>query len=301
MFEIKNYANPFHLGIFLDYILRHKIVTGELPFDYKLPGIKNLAQNFHFSERIAIEAYNRLSNAGYIKTVKKGGTKVCFSSDIKSREVYSKNFVLFQNIISTLYSYGFNKDDIFSCFFNALESSFFTASDFLYIEDNVLDLLQGKEELEQLLGIKVNCSLIELLKKESDYRNILVITSFKNYYKLQAINAKLNIIPLRTTPNLSELINFNKIPTYARILYVTSSLEDKRLITEKFGYLAKTFKNFKIIKADEFSKNSKPDILITTKRVLNLLNIDSNIQLYILKKFYDEDGINLIKSKIKEK
>ncbi len=302
MFEIHNYSNPFSLGIFLDYIFRHKIITGELPFNSKLPGIKQLANEYYFSERIPVEAYSRLKDAGYIKTIKKGGTRVSLTLDVNAREIYGKNYIYFQNIIAMLYAAGFTKDDIFSCFFNAIESFDSVNSKFLYIEDNVIDLFQGKEELENRLNIKLNCSLLELFQsRELKEEDRIIITSFKNYYKLQSLNPEIEIIPLRTTPNLSEIINFNHIPTYSHIYYITSTDDEKKLILEKFGYLYKKFKNFKIIKINEFKKFKRVNMIITTKRVLNLLNLESNIKVWVLNRFYDDDGINLIKSKIEER
>ena len=300
MFKKIKMLKPLPLPVGIDYIIRHNILSGKLPYKTKFPQIKEISTRENFSERVVKEGYQRLVASGYVKTAKRGGSYVNFKSNSKITSNYNKNFLYFQNIIHLMLQQGFKEDDIISCFYNALIDTERISTPLVLVETDIFDLIQGKEELEELLGQRVQAVLFEIFEKRSnDFSDKIIVTSFKNYLKTKVLSDKLTIIPLKTTPFLEEFINFNEIQSSAKIILIATSSENKKILSQSYSYLKAIFKNFEIILPDEYKDEIKPDIVIGTKEVFTLFKFPEKCQKVILKKFYDNEGIAYIKEKLK--
>ena len=229
MFNSNNRKSEIPLSSHIDYAIRHKILSGELPHKTKFPIISLLSEKKGISEKAIKDAYKKLSSAGYIKSIKKSGTFVQFTGDVKTKSKYNGSYIYFQNIIESMYRHGFNKDDIFACFYNALLNTGESPSSIIFVEQDVFDLMQGKEELEQILNTPVQGLLLEIYEtKHEDFKDKIIVTTFKNFLRIKSVNGNSNIFPLKTTPSLEEFLNFHEIPSTYKILYIAASSFERR-------------------------------------------------------------------------
>ncbi len=301
MFNLEKNNSDIPLSLYVDYTIRHKILSGIFTYKTKFPIISKISANEDISERVIKEAYKRLSACGYIETVKRSGTYVSYKGDINSKSSYNRNFIYFQNTIESMYKNGFNRDDIFSCFYNALLSTTNKPAEILFVENDIFDLIQGKEELEKILGVNVQGLLLDVYEaKYEDFKNRIIVTTFKNFLRIKSLNGNTNIFPLKTTPHLEEFINFHEIPSNYKILYIATSLENKKILSKKYGYIKEIFANFELITPEEFNVSKSPDIIIGTEKIMQMIKPDNNAQKIILKRFYDNEGIAYIKEKLKQ-
>jgi DNA-binding transcriptional regulator YhcF (GntR family) len=299
MFNLNKELSVLSLSEILDYTIRHRILSGELPHKTKFPIITELAKQQKVSEKTVKESYKRLSSAGYIKTVKKSGTFVSFSGDVNVKSKYNKSHIFFQNIISFMYGNGFNRDDIFSCFYNALANCEENPSKVIFVEQNIFDLIQGKEELESILNIPVQGLLLDIYEsKWEDFKDRIIVTTFKNFLRVKSVNGNTNIFPLKTTPSLEEFLNFHEIPSNHTIVYIAASKENKKILSKSYSYVKEIFTNFEIIVPEEFDKSLNPNVVIATEKIMSLVAIGENTRKIVLKRFYDNEGIAYIKEKI---
>lgn len=300
MFAFKKTSDSLPFSVSLDYQIRHKILSGKLPFKTKFPLIKELSAQTGYSERAIKDAYKRLSSEGHISTAKKGGSYVSYKGDNTITSCYNKNYIYFQNIIQNMLLQGFSNDDIFSCFYNAFYESKNIKTDIVFVEENIFDLIQGKDELESKLNLPVQALPIDFFeKRHNTFKDKIIVTTFKNFLKIKSFADSLNIFPLKITPSLEEFINFNEVPSNANIFYITTSNENKKFISETYKYIQNNFKNFHIITYDEFTDfNEKPYMIIGTSQIFKIIKTDEDIIKIILERFYDNEGITFIKEKI---
>jgi len=251
-----------------------------------------------------------LSEEGYIKTNKKAGTSIKTSISLETSRTFKMYLENLISLITEMKISGLGETEIEAIFINALSENKKTESKIIYVDTSPESLVAGKYELESKLKLDVTTMLLEnFLRKydkisESDKIFVTAYICFQNIIN-KNINAK--IIPLKITPPLDLLINFEKIPIDTNIVLVVLNQQVKEHVHEVYGTVLENFRNFNVYTLSEIKKKAsllaECTMLLTLKSIYKENNeYFSNIpNIIAFNRFYDNEGIELIKSYIGKK
>ncbi len=279
----------------LDYIIEHPLE--------KLPTSKELSEIHNMSDITVKKVMGALSGRGYLKSNKKGGTKIINRFSLRQREVYSEAKEDVKEIIKRLEDNGFDLQEILTCFYNALLEYAFDSSGLLYTERDHEMVFMGASELSDILSVKVKPVYIENV-----YREMLlgssapkaVIVPFYCYSDLEHLRNSVKIFPLRTTHPLEFLSTTKEIAYNSVVVYVAASSEEKEGV---FGIKKKIENNtFKLLvyKIDELIDNphllKDVDMVVAYKWIVrNNEHVFKNVpRVVAYNRFDDKEGIKMI-------
>lgn len=249
-----------------------------------------------------------LASEGYIKTNKKAGTtiKTPIPTETSSTfKMYLENLI---SLIMEMKSSGLGETEVESIFINALRENKKAESNIIYIDTSPESLIVGKTELESKLGFNITTMLLEdFLRKYEKIKSDdkIFITTYICFQHLVNKNINENIIPLKITPPLDLLVNFDKIPVDTNVVSVVLSEQIQERIYDVYGLILEKFRNFKIYTLSEVKRKpvllDKCDLLLTLKSIYRdneeYFSKVSNVLTY--NRFHDEEGIELIRSYLK--
>ncbi len=298
--------NLFYKNKLIKLLILDEILSGKR--DGKLvPEL--LGEEFNVNMNTVKKALNELTELGYIETKKKSGTRVKYIPSTEKINNYSKLKLKFENIFDTAKSFGFSIPEILSCFVGAFYTyqKTGTKKKVIFVEKDYYNLWIGKIELENILNIDVIPMLLEDALKflENDKTDYLIVTTYYCQPLLKVKNLK--IFPLKITPPIEQLINFNIIPEDANIVVLTISEELKERLRSTYKFLQTRFRNLKFLTIHEILKNkqliSNTEILLTLKSIYNdYRDLFSSIKkVVVYSRFHDEEGIKLLKKTLEEK
>ncbi len=269
-----------------------------------------ISEEFNVNQNTVKKVLRELGDLNYVDIKKKAGTKVKYNINSEKIENYNKIKIKIQNLLETSKNFGFSDIDIFACFISAFKEFHNHKKNqrIIFVEKDYYNLWVGKHELEQTLGIDIIPMLLDdalkLLKKQK-VNDKLIITTYYCQPLLEMKNLK--IFPLKITPPIEQLININLIPEDAKIVILTISDELRNRLKSTYKFLQQKFKNLKFITIQEVleDKNyiSEVDILLTLKNIYHdYKDLFQNIKkVVVYSRFHDDEGIELLKRKIKSK
>lgn len=273
-----------------------------------IPTSEELAAKFGANVNTVKKVIKDLAKEGYIKTNKKAGTaiKTPIPTEASSSfKMYMENLI---SLIMEMKSSGLGETEVESIFINALSENKKAESNIIYIDTSPESLIVGKAELETKLGFNITTMLLEdFLRKYEKIKgdDKIFITTYICFQHLVNRNINENIIPLKITPPLDLLVNFDKIPIDTNVVSVVLSEQIQERIYDVYGLILEKFRNFKIYTLSEVKR--KPVLLDNCDLLLTLKSIYRENEEYFSKvsnvitynRFHDDEGIELIKSYLK--
>ncbi len=263
-----------------------------------------IAREFGVNLNTVKKVFKELKELGYIEAKKRAGSRINPDISEEKRALYGRLSIKFQDIMEMGLEEGFSPIEIFSCFTGAFSScvSSHGRGKIIFVEKNYYDLWTGKAELERLLGVRVVPMLLEdalRFFKGGEKENLIVTT----YYCQPLLEREgvTNVVPLKVTPPLEELVDFSSIPKTSHILVVAVSNNTKERLKNQQGHLQKEFKNLRIVTIQEILKDTSllegVDILIILKLLYEeYRHIFLRIKkIFLYSRFYDREGIEFIK------
>ncbi len=287
---------------FLKYALIDYIITST---GGKLPTSNELSDTYNININSVKQVCSELANSGYVVSQKKAGTKINDNFTDEQIEVYINAKTKIKDILKELDFMAFNSEEMFSCLVSAFSECIFTISNILYVENDFHELLIGKSELENELGITITPMFLNDAVEKAKNRQLnadLIVTTFYCEQILRNLNTSSKIIPLKITPPFDQLINFSRISTDMNITVVVISDVIKKRIENTYKSLIEKFPFFKVVTVSEVLNDksiiNKTGILMTLKSILiENEKLFKNIpQIVSYNRFHDKEGIEMIKA-----
>lgn len=273
-----------------------------------IPTSEELAAKFDANVNTVKKVIKDLAKEGYIKTNKKAGTTINTPIPTETSISFKMYLESLVSLIMEMKSSGLGETEVESIFINALSENKKAESNIIYVDTSPESLIVGKAELESKLGFSITTMLFEdfsrKYEKIKDDKKIF-ITTYVCFQHMTNKDINGNIIPLKITPPLDILVNFDKTPVDTRIVLVVLSEQIQERIYDVYGLILEKFKNFKIYTLSEAKRKpallDKCDLLLTLKSIYReneeYFSKVSNVITY--NRFHDEEGIELIKSYLK--
>ncbi|BAI80245.1 hypothetical protein DEFDS_0767 [Deferribacter desulfuricans SSM1] len=252
--------------------------------------------------------FSELKSKGYFVAVK--GKGFCINKEFLYKR---KNLLLYQGelskVINKIINSGLNSDEVFFCFNHALLEQ--DSGDIYYVDEEYYNLFVGRRELEEQLQREVIPLLLPDAVnrlKECSFDNCIIITTYYCLKRLEEVNnCNAKIFPLKITPPIDTLINFDKVSTSDIILVITINDEMKRRFERSYSSLMRKFNALIFVSIEE--KTKIQNLIKDAKYVLTLKQIyDTNKNLFnkvknlvVYSRFHDEEGIKMLKDVIESR
>ncbi len=299
---IKNFDNYIPKNKFLKYILLDYVITSA---SGKLPTSTELSNTYNININSVKQVCGELANSGYVVSHKKAGTKINEKFTREQVEVYLTAKSKIKEILKELDFMAFDSEEMFSCLVSAFSECQFSISNILYVENDFYELLIGKTELENELGVTITPMFINDVIQKVNNRQLhadLIITTFYCEQILRNLNISSKIIPLKITPPFDQLINFSQISrdTYITVVVISNVIKER--IENTYVSLIEKFPYFKVVTINEALNNkdiiNKTEILMTLKSILmENEKIFKNIpHIVSYNRFHDKEGFEMIKN-----
>ncbi len=301
--------NPLGLTARVYLTIKHRILTGEYPGGAKLPRVEELAEEFGVNQNTVKHALSRLKDEGLIEPVRKAGTRVSDQIPDERIELYVKGCQRLALVLQEMASAGFSILDLFACFAGAVEGMTDDARVY-YVDLDAQSLLEGKKEIEEILGIKVYPVLIEELEaiariKKLDSSENVVITTFQLEGRVRSCLGASYIIPMRTAPPIDQLFNFQSMPADTPVYVVARSEEEKFEWQELYGFLAGKHPSIRFVDVRELESGEvsvEPGgVFIMSRYVFGRVEkyLRSARQVIAFGKFTDPEGFFYVREALK--
>lgn len=276
------------------------------PFE-KLPISKDIASTYKISNITAKKIVSQLAQENYLKSNKKGGTKIIGRFSKVQLQVFEQAKDEIKRQIETLEKNNFNAQEILSCLYSSLHEYNFDNAEtkIIYTEEDPEIVFMGARELSDLLNIKIKPIYYENLTREvlSNSNSIkAVITPFYSVNKLKNLSGNVKIFPIHTAYPLGALSSSKNIASNSTLIYVAVSDEDKERALYLKNRISTGIFNLKIYRIDELLENERlldsADIVVAFKWIINNNEkIFKNVpKIIAYNRFDDRDGILLIKN-----
>jgi|GEM_PF-1428795 len=273
-----------------------------------IPTSEELAAKLGANVNTVKKVIKDLASEGYIKTNKKAGTTIKTPIPAETSNTFKMYLENLISLIMEMKSSGLAETEVESIFINALSENKKAESNIIYIDTSPESLIVGKTELESKLGFNITTMLLEdFLRKYEKIKGDekIFITTYICFQQLVNKNINENIIPLKITPPLDLLVNFDKIPVDTNVVSVVLSEQIQERIYDVYALILEKFRNFKIYTLSEVKR--KPVLLDNCDLLLTLKSIYRDNEEYLSKvsnvitynRFHDEEGIELIRSYLK--
>lgn len=270
---------------------------------------EELALKFDANVNTVKKAVKELADEGYIKTNKKAGTTLKSQVPLETSNMFKMHQENLVALIMEIRSSGLGKTEVESLFINALAENKKSESNVIYIDTSPDGLIIGKTELEAKLGCNITTMLLDdFLRKYDEIQESqkIFVTTYICLQLLANRNINKNILPLKITPPLDLLVNFDKIPLDTNIVSVVLNEHIKERIQDVYDLIMEKFKNFTIHTLADIKR--KPGLLDKCDLLLTLKSIYREHEEYFAKsskiitydRFHDDEGIELIKSCLKK-
>lgn len=273
-----------------------------------VPTSEELAAKLDANVNTVKKVIKELAEEGYIKTNKKAGTTIKAAIPAETSNTFKMYLENLKSLIMEMKSSGLGGTEVESVFINALAENKRSESNVIYIDASPESLIVGKAELENKLGFNITTMLLEdFLRKygKINGEEKIFVTTYICFQQLVNRNINKNIIPLKITPPLDLLVNFDKIPIDTNVISIVLSEQIQERIYDIYGVILEKFRNFKVYTLAEIKR--KPDLLDDCDLLLTLKSIYRENEEYFSKvsnvitynRFHDNEGIELIKSYLK--
>ena len=301
MFKELFYKNALIKVSLIDAILSGSIVGTMF--------VEQVADEFGVNLNTIKKVFRELNELGYLETKKKSGTKVrpeIYEEKIKK---YKEVKTRFQNLCEVARDFGFSELEIFSCLVSSF-NEFYDRQDakkVILVDKDYYNLWAGKVELEEILDVKVVSILlrdaINFFKNQKPGDKLIITT----YYCQPLLEDKgIKVFPLKVTPPIDQLIDFNTISEDSKMVFITISNELKERLKSRYKTLQQRFKYLKFATIQEILEDKNlledKDIVFVLKNFYEEHNdIFKDIKkIIIYSRFYDDEGITLLKKSILE-
>ncbi len=280
----------------LDYIVEHPLE--------KLPTSRELSKIHNMSDITVKKIMSSLAAKGYLKSNKKGGTKIVNRFSTRQRQVYSEAKEDVKGIIKKLEDNGFDVEETLSCLYNALLEYAFGSSPLVYTERDQGMVFIGASELSDVLSVKVKPVYMENIHKEMLLGNSApkaIIVPFYCYSDLEHLRDLIRIFPLRTTHPLEFLSTSKEIAYNSTVVYVAISDEEKEGIYSIKEKIENNTFRLLVYRIDELVDNprllSDAQMVVAYKWIIsNNEQIFRNVpRIVAYNRFDDKEGIEMIK------
>ncbi|RMG59299.1 MAG: GntR family transcriptional regulator [Deltaproteobacteria bacterium] len=285
--------------------VKNRILTGVYQTGEKIPRVEDLAEEFGVNLNTVKHALAQLKEEGLIIPVRKAGTKVADVIPPEKRELYLRVGRQMSLLVEELTSAGFSLVDAFACFTGSVEEAG-EESKIYYVDSDSTSLLEGKRELEEHLGCRVNPILAKELEAVARVKGVnepgtVVVTTFALEEKVKSVLSSAYVVPLRTTPPLDQIIDSKNIPSTAPLYVVARDEDEKALYRETYGFLKDKHPLIVFCSVEELETGEvvpKPGgIFVMSRYIYRQVEnyLKSAHQVIAFGKFTDPDGLNYVR------
>jgi len=269
---------------------------------------EQIAEEFQVNLNTVKKVFQDLNSLGYLISKKKAGTIINYKLSADKQQMYKElklKFNLWKELGERM---GFSSLELLSgvaaCFCESNNST--DEKQFFLVDTDYDNLYAGKVELEEQLSAKIIPLLLDdciaLCSKQKS--SLPIVTT---YYCLPVLKQhQMKAIPLKVTPDIEELIDLNQVPSNARIIVITKTLECARYFARAHCHLKEKYAFFQTYSLRDVLLD--PDLLKAADFIFvpkfvylrHQILFKAKAQIITYNRFYDQEGIFLLRQILAE-